>query len=127
MHHIVSTRDDQEKPVVLAVLEDRKKETIAAFLKSIPEDLRATVEEVCTDLYEGFINAAEEVLPQAKVVGDRFHVAKLYRAALDDLRKKEMKEPEAHSRQTRVRRLERRTVGLAEETRRPGAGRARGT
>lgn len=89
---IVSTRDDQEKPLVLAVLEDRKKETIAAFLKSIPKDLRATVEEICTDLYEGFINAAEEVLPQAKVVGDRFHVAKLYRAALDDLRKKEMKE-----------------------------------
>jgi transposase len=54
--------------------------------------LRATVEENCTDFYEGFINAAEEVLPQAKVVGDRFHVAKLYRDALDDLRKKEMKE-----------------------------------
>jgi transposase len=89
---IVSTRDDQGKPVVLAVLEDRKKETVVAFLISIPERLRATVEEVCTDLYEGFINAAEEVLPQAKVVGDRFHVAKLYRAALDDLRKQEMKE-----------------------------------
>jgi transposase len=89
---IVSTRDDQGKLAVLAVLEDRKKETIAAFLRSIPGDLRATVEEVCPDLYEGFINAAEEVLPQAKVVGDRFHVAKLYRAALDDLRKKEMKE-----------------------------------
>jgi transposase len=89
---IVSTRDDRGKPVVLAVLEDRKKETIAAFLKSIPEDLRATVKEVCTDLYEGFINAVTEVLPHAKVVGDRFHVAKLYRAALDDLRKKEMKE-----------------------------------
>lgn len=89
---IVSTRDDQGKPVVLAVLEDRKKETVIAFLKSIPERLRATVEEVCTDLYEGFINAAEEVLPHAKVVGDRFHVARLYRAALDDLRKKEMKE-----------------------------------
>ena len=60
---IVSTRDDQGKPVVLAVLEDRKKETITAFLKSIPEDLRTTVKEVCTDLYEGFINAAAEVLP----------------------------------------------------------------
>lgn len=89
---IVSARDDRGKPVVLAVLEDRKKETITAFLKSIPEDLRATIKEVCTDLYEGFINAAAEVLPHAKVVGDRFHVAKLYRAALDDLRKKEMKE-----------------------------------
>jgi transposase len=31
-------------------------------------------------------------LPHAKAVGDRFHVAKLYRATLDDLRKKEMKE-----------------------------------
>ena len=89
---IVSTRDDRGKPLVLAVLEDRKKETIIAFLKSIPEDLRATVKEVCTDLYEGFINAAAEVLPHAKVVGDRFHVAKLYRAALDALRKEEMKE-----------------------------------
>lgn len=89
---IVSTRNDQGKPLVLAVLKDRKKETVVAFLKSIPERLRATVEEVCTDLYEGFLKAAEEVLPQAKVVGDRFHVAKLYRAALDDLRKREMKE-----------------------------------
>lgn len=89
---IVSTRDDQGKPVVLAVLKDRKKETVAAFLKSIPEHLRATIKEVCTDLYEGFTGAAKEVLPEAKVVADRFHVAKLYRAALDNLRKKEMKE-----------------------------------
>jgi transposase len=88
---IVSTRDDRGKPVVLAVLKDRKKETITDFLKTIPEELRATIKEVCTDLYEGFINAAAEILPQAKVVGDRFHVAKLYRAALDALRKKEMK------------------------------------
>jgi len=31
-------------------------------------------------------------LPQARVVADRFHVAKLYRSALDELRKREMKE-----------------------------------
>lgn len=74
------------------MLDGRKKETVVAFLESIPEALRATVEEVCTDLYDGFINAAQEVLPQARVVGDRFHVAKLYRVALDDLRKSEMKE-----------------------------------
>jgi len=72
-----------------AALEDRKKKTISASLKSIQEDLGATVEEICADLYEGFINAAEEVLPRAKVVGDRFQVAKLYRAAFDDLRKVE--------------------------------------
>jgi transposase len=54
--------------------------------------LRNTIEEVCSDLYEGFINAVEEVLPHAKVVADRFHVAKLYRAAVDELRKVEMRE-----------------------------------
>lgn len=89
---LVSTRDEQGEPAILAVLDGRKKETVVAFLQSIPATLRATIEEVCTDLYEGFINAAQEVLPQAKVVGDRFHVAKLYRATLDDLRKSEMKE-----------------------------------
>ena len=89
---LVSTRDEQGEPQILAVLDGRKKETVVAFFNSIPESLRASVEEVCTDLYEGFINAAQEVLPQARVVGDRFHVAKLYRAALDDLRKSEMKE-----------------------------------
>ncbi|MCW5969202.1 MAG: transposase [Blastocatellales bacterium] len=30
------------------------------------------------------MNAVEEVLPNAKVAADRFHVAKLYRAAVDE-------------------------------------------
>jgi transposase len=83
---IVSTRDQRQRPVVLGVIEGRKKEAVIAFLQSIPEPLRETVEEVCTDLYDGFIGAAQEVLPQARIVGDRFHVAKLYRAGLDELR-----------------------------------------
>lgn len=89
---IISTRNEQGEPDLLAVLEGREKETVIAFLKSIPEELRATVREVCTDLYEGFANAVKEVLPQAKLVADRFHVAKLYRAAADALRKSEMRE-----------------------------------
>lgn len=89
---IVSTQDEAGRPVVLAVLKGREKKTVVEFLKSIPEHLRATVEQACTDLYDGFANAIKEVLPQAKLVADRFHVAKLYRAAVDDLRKQEMKE-----------------------------------
>jgi transposase len=46
---------------------------------------------VCTDRYDGFINAVEEGLPQAMIVADRFHVTKLYRAAVDALRKTELK------------------------------------
>jgi transposase len=89
---IVSAQDGQRRPEVLAVLPGREKETVIAFLQSIPKRLRATIEQVCTDLYDGYTGAVKEVLPQAKVVADRFHVAKLYRAAVDDLRKSEMRE-----------------------------------
>lgn len=80
---IVSTQDKNGNPVLLAVLKGREKQTVVEFLKTIPKRLREGIEEVCSDLYEGFINAVEEVLPNAKVVADRFHVAKLYRAAVD--------------------------------------------
>lgn len=89
---IVSTQDEAGHPAVLAVLNGREKQTVVDFLKTIPAHLQETVKEVCSDLYEGFINAVEEVLPQAKVVADRFHVAKLYRAAVDEVRKIELKE-----------------------------------
>lgn len=88
---IVSTQDESGSPVLLAVLEGRAKAVVKNFLLSIPERLRVQVKQVCSDLYEGFINAAREVLPQAKVVADRFHVAKLYRGALEKLRQSELK------------------------------------
>jgi len=86
---IVTTRVDN-KTTILAVLKDRKKDTVKKFLKTIPKRLRKTIKAVCSDMYEGFINAAKEVL-RVKIVVDRFHIAKLYRKSLDSLRKSEMK------------------------------------
>jgi transposase len=92
---LVSAHDETGKPIVLAVLKGREKKPLVDFLKTIPKGLQETIKEVCTDLYDGFINAVEEVLPQATIVADRFHIAKLYRAAVDALRKIEMKELKA--------------------------------
>jgi transposase len=72
---------------ILAVLADRKKETVAAFLRAIPEPLRHTVERACTDMYEGFVNAITEEIPWAEVVIDRFHGARAYRDCADTVRK----------------------------------------
>lgn len=80
----------KSKIIILAILEDRKKDTVKKFLKTIPKRLRKTIKAVCSDMYEGFINAAKEVL-KVKVVIDRFHVAKLYHNCLDSIRKSEMK------------------------------------
>lgn len=80
---------------MLAVLKGGEKKPRVDVLKTIPKRLQETIKEVCTDLYEGFINAVEEGLPPAKIVADRFHIAKLYRAAVDAWRKIEMKELKA--------------------------------
>ncbi len=88
---IVTARIDG-KTIILAVLKDRKKATVKQFLQRIPERLKKTVKAVCSDAYEGFVNAAKEVFgKKVMVVLDRFHIAKLYRNGLDSLRKEEMK------------------------------------
>ena len=76
---------------VLAVLPNRKKETVVDFLASIPIRLRNTIERVCTDMYLGFVNATREQLPRAHIIIDRFHVARAYRNCADRVRKVELK------------------------------------
>jgi transposase len=76
---------------ILAVLADRKKETVAAFLRAIPETLRRTIERACTDMYEGFAGAIAQEVPWAEIVIDRFHVARADRDCADTVRKKELK------------------------------------
>ncbi len=62
---IVTARSRNGKASVLAVLADRKKETVKQFLQGIPLRLKKSIESVCTDMYDGFINAVKEVIPHA--------------------------------------------------------------
>jgi len=88
---IISARPKAGEIRVIAVIDGRNKADIKSFFESIPADLRKTVNSVCTDMYEGYVNAAIEVFGPQAVVIDRYHVAKLYRKPLDKLRIKEMK------------------------------------
>jgi transposase len=89
---IITARLANHQNHILAVLKDRQKETVKEFFCSIPKHLRKTIQVVCTDLYDGYIHAAREVFGrQVRIVADRFHVAKLYRKGVDDLRKTELK------------------------------------
>lgn len=88
----IVTGRSHRQTVILGVLADRKKATVKAFLQGMPRRVRHTIHTVCSDMYEGFVNAAKEVLgKRVKLVIDRFHVAKLYRKGLDSLRKQELK------------------------------------
>jgi transposase len=76
---------------LLAVLPDRLKTTVVTWLHAMPADRRAAITTICTDMWTGYITAVQDVLPAATIVIDRFHVAQHYRAAVDDLRKQEVR------------------------------------
>lgn len=84
---VITAQLDSGEVRVLALLPDRLKRTVATWLRRMPAQRRAAITTVCTDLWEGYITAAEEELPHATVVADRFHVARLYRECADSLRK----------------------------------------
>lgn len=91
---IITTQQTDGHVALLAVLTDRQKETVRQFFESIPSHLWQTMEKVCTDMWEGYANAAAEfdkAHPEVSVdvVVDRFHVAKNYRERVDHLRKQE--------------------------------------
>lgn len=88
---IVTSRVENEIKI-LAVLKGHEKDTIKDFLSTIPKKLHKTIIAVCTDMCDGFINAAKEVFgKKVPIVVDRFHVAQLYRKCLVSLRQQELK------------------------------------
>ncbi len=91
---IITTQQADGRVAVLGVLADRKKNTVRQFLERIPKRVRRTMETVCTDMWDGYVNAVEEFAAahdevSIQVVIDRFHVAKNYRNGVDTMRKQE--------------------------------------
>jgi transposase len=76
---------------IVAVRADRQKETVAAFLRAIPETLARTIECACTEMSEGVVRALAEELPWGEIVSDRFHVARAYRDGADTVRTQDLK------------------------------------
>jgi transposase len=88
---VISAQTEAGDLHVLAVLPDRLKATVLAWLLSMPHAIRAHITTVCTDIWEGYITAVEEVLPNAMIVLDRFHVIRHARDGVDTLRKQEVR------------------------------------
>lgn len=91
---IITTQQADGHVAVLSVLPDRNKTTVRQFFETIPPRLRPTLRTVCTDMWDGYVNAVQEFAADhpdvaIQVVVDRFHVAKNYREGVDKVRKQE--------------------------------------
>ncbi len=88
---IVTARLESGRLIVLTVLPDRTKATLITWLQALPQHIARQIRTVCTDMWEAFVGAVEELLPKARIVIDRYHVATHYRDCADALRKQELK------------------------------------
>ena len=78
---------DKRKPI--ALLEKRNKEVRAKCLQRWGSVILNQIEEVSIDLWKPYKSVVEELIPNAQVVADRFHVMKQINEELDARRKKE--------------------------------------
>lgn len=78
-----------DAPRVIEVVEGRDTHAAVQLLESLPAPARASIEAVAIDMSAAYAAAVGQVLPQAEVVHDRFHVSKLLGEAVDQVRRGE--------------------------------------
>lgn len=70
---------------VIDLLTNRKQETVVKWLRQLSG--KETIQTVTMDMWQPYKNAVREVLPQANIVIDKFHVVKMANEALEQVRK----------------------------------------
>jgi transposase len=88
-HRYATVLSDLDNSRVLDVARDRKEESLEELLNKIPQEQRDPITAVALDMWEPYINAVEQQLPQADIVHDKFHIAKYLGEAVDKVRKAE--------------------------------------
>ncbi|HEX9389589.1 MAG TPA: transposase, partial [Anaerolineales bacterium] len=87
---LVTGRFRDGEIVILGVLPGHEKAVLVEYLRLIPQRILQAIQAVCCDLWEAYIEAVREEIPTARIVADRFHVARHYRDAADQIRKTEL-------------------------------------
>lgn len=88
---LVTGRWQNGEIAILGVLPGHEKAVLVEFLRLIPQRILQAIRAVCCDLWEAYIEAVRQEIPSARIVADRFHVARHYREAADQIRKEELR------------------------------------
>jgi len=77
---------------VVDVIEKRTQDKLRSRLEQLTQQERFQIEEVAIDMWQPFANVCEELLPNAIITVDRFHVAKAVNEELKKLKNQEKKQ-----------------------------------
>jgi len=80
---------------VIGVVENRDYKALATFLKTVPFEVRRTIEAVAIDTWDPYIKAIKEHCPKADIVFDLFHVIAAFSRLIDKVRNIEYRKADA--------------------------------
>ena len=91
-HNYVTVLSSPESGYIIDVSEERTKASCINLINNnLKPEQKEKVEQVSVDMWEAFINTVKEVLPQSKIVHDRFHLIQYLNKAVDLVRRREVK------------------------------------
>ena len=88
-HEYVTVVHDIDEEVVVHVADDRKQEALEAYFEGLGPEACAALERIAMDMWAPYIAATRAQVPDAdaKIVFDKFHIAKHLGDAVDQVRK----------------------------------------
>ncbi|MFW9259646.1 ISL3 family transposase [Nostoc sp. CALU 546] len=92
--HYCAVLIDLDASKVITMLSDRTKTVIAEVLTGCGVEVLERIEELSIDLWQGYKNLVIELMPNAQVVADRFHVMTQISKELDTQIKREKRNVE---------------------------------
>jgi transposase len=93
---------DLDRSKLLMIVEGRTKEEIKKVLTGWGSEVLEGIEEVSIDLWAGYKSLATEMMPNAQIVADRFHVMVQINQELDGERKKEKRKIQAEIKEAKM-------------------------
>ena len=92
-HQYITVLSHPASGCVLDVEENRTKEACKKLLaKSLTTEQLNKVSAISMDMWKAFIQTAQEILPNASIVHDRFHLIKYLNEAIDKVRRRVVKQ-----------------------------------
>ncbi|MGL1889287.1 MAG: transposase [Reichenbachiella sp.] len=91
-HNYISVLSHPMSGCVLDVQEDRTKESCKKLINRVlSKEQRMEVQTISMDMWKAFMSSAQELLPKAQIVHDRFHLIAYLNKAIDQVRRREVK------------------------------------
>jgi len=92
-HRYITSLVDLEGGRVLDVVEERTEVACKTLIEqALTKSQQEQVTAVALDMWKAYANAVGDILPQADIVHDRFHISQHLNEAVDQVRRKENKE-----------------------------------